>query len=131
MILRLSKQWDCKSKWYYLTLEQGDKILREFEVNINTKTYGRKLKDLWKKKIEVICRKYKNENIKIIDETEDNWKYVRATQYIDENEQKLRDWWQKYYWEKSEQNRVNSKKKEPLIWRCPEIIDTKELNNGN
>lgn len=75
--LRITKQYDCKGKWYIISLEDGDKIIHEHDINVQwTLRNGKKsVKDLIKMHIRKATERARGWII-IKDESRGEWKYI-------------------------------------------------------
>jgi hypothetical protein len=85
LTLRITKQFDCKGKWYQLTLEDKGRIIKEHEVDCQQVKFDKgDVKSIIKKHIRILVEKY-NGWIVIKDESRGHWKYLEHLVPISDN----------------------------------------------
>lgn len=83
--LRITKQYDCKGKWYIISLEDKGRIIKETEIDVRQHLYqGYNPKETIKKHIRIAIAKYKGWVV-IKDESRGEWKYLQHLVPIADN----------------------------------------------
>jgi len=76
LTLRITKQYDCKGKWYILSLENKDNIIKEVDICVEQCIWDKRdVKTTIKNYIRRFTEKY-NGWLIIKDESRGAWKYI-------------------------------------------------------